>query len=179
MRIVHLTSSQRHQLRARLRRTPEASYYRRLLALLELDRGRSVAEVAHQLGVTRQSVYHWVACYQQSPRPSVLRDHYGAGRPSLWTEDLRTLLQAALRQRPDLFGYVGSNWTVPLLREHLHQCGGPLLSEDTIRRELDRLGYVWKRSRYVLPPDPQREKKTRDSAAPGGFAATERDPGGG
>ena len=30
-------------------------------------------------------------------------------------------------------------------------------------RELDRLGYVWKRSRYVLDPDPDCEKKKTDS----------------
>jgi transposase len=177
MSILHLTSSQRRQLRTQLHRTGEASYYRRLLALLELDRGRTVAAVADQLGVTRQSVYNWVACYQRSPRPSTLRDHYGVGRPSAWTEELQALLRAALRQRPDQLGYLGVNWTVPLLREHLHQCGGPPLSEDTIRRELDRLGYVWKRSRYVLPPDPRREKKTRHPGAAGGIAAAERDPG--
>jgi putative transposase len=179
MSILHLTPSQRRQLRVRLRGTQDASYYRRLLALLELDRGCTVAAVADRLGVTRQSVYHWVACYQRCPRPGALRDHYGVGRPSLWTDALQTLLRAALRQRPDQLGYVGVNWTVPLLREHLHKCGGLSLSEDTIRRELDRLGYVWKRYRYMLPPDPRREKKTGHPRAVGGPAAAERDPGGG
>src|SRR4051794_11707313 len=30
-----------------------------------------------------------------------------------------------------------------------------------MRRCLHRLGYAWKRPRYVLAPDPQREKKSR------------------
>ena len=51
------------------------------------------------------------------------------------------------------------NWTVPLLREYLYDRTSLWLSEDTIRRRLQRLGYVWKRYRYVLPPDPEREKK--------------------
>jgi hypothetical protein len=53
------------------------------------------------------------------------------------------------------------NWTVPLLQEHLSRCTDRWLSDDTIRRELDRLGYVWKRFRSVLPPDSRREKKKR------------------
>jgi transposase len=84
---------------------------------------------------------------------------------------LETLLLVALEQRPDELGCPGLNWTVPLLRDYLQRSSGQGLSDDTLRRELDRLGYVWKRSRYVLPPDPQREKKTRDPAAPAGPAA--------
>jgi hypothetical protein len=68
-------------------------------------------------------------------------------------------------------GYDAVNWTVPLLQEHLRTCAGRWLSDDTIRRELDRLGYTWKRFRYVLPPDPEREKKTRHPAAAAGDAA--------
>ena len=67
--------------------------------------------------------------------------------------------------------------TVPLLQAHLQRCGGRRLSEDTIRRQLDRLGYVWKRFRYVLPPDPEREKKTRHPAAAAGLAAAQRQVG--
>ena len=37
------------------------------------------------------------------------------------------------------------------------------LSAATIRRHLHELGYVWKRPRYVLPPDPQQEKKNSHS----------------
>jgi len=58
MSIVQPTSSQRHRLRTQLHHATDASYYRRLLAILELDRGQTVAEVATSLQVTRQSVYN-------------------------------------------------------------------------------------------------------------------------
>jgi transposase len=177
MSIVQLTAWQRRKLRIQLRRAEDASYFRRLLALLELDRGKSVAEVADALGVTRQSVYNWAAAFSTCPEPATLQDHYGIGRPSAWTEQLQALLRDSFQQRPDELGYAGVKWTVPLLQEHLHRCGGRWLSDDTIRRELDRLGYVWKRFRYVLPPDPQREKKTRDSEAAAGLAAAHRPAG--
>src|SRR4051794_34615482 len=118
MSIVQLTSSQRRKLQVELRQADDASYYRRLLALLELDRGQTVAKVAATLGVTRQSVYNWAASFANCPQPATLRDQYGTGRPSAWTEDLQALLLASLAQRPDELGYAGVNWTVPLLREH-------------------------------------------------------------
>jgi transposase len=177
MSIVQLTSSQRRRLRTQLHRATDASYYRRLLAILELDRGQTVAEVATSLQVTRQSVYNWACSFAACLDPAVLQDHYGVGRPTAWTEELKTLLLSSFQQRPDELGYVGVNWTVPLLQEHLFRRGGRWLSDDTIRRELDRLGYVWKRFRYVLPPDPQREKKTRHPTAAAGFAAPQRQVG--
>ncbi len=54
-----LTYWQRRRLRRLLKATTQARTFRRTLAVLELDRGRSAAEVAEMLGVTRQSVYNW------------------------------------------------------------------------------------------------------------------------
>jgi transposase len=170
MSIIQLTPWQRRKLQAQLRQADDAGYYRRVLAILELDRGKSMREVADVLGITRQAVYNWASAFAANPDPAVLRDHYGVGRPSAWTEELRALLHACFARRPDQLGYAAVNWTVPLLQEHLYQQSGCWLSDDTIRRELDRQDYVWKRFRYVLPPDPEREKKTRDPPAFAGLA---------
>jgi transposase len=69
------------------------------------------------------------------------------GRPSLWTEDVRAVFQTLLEQTPDRLGYFAVDWTVPLFQDALAEYTGRRPSEYTIRRELDRLGYVWKRSR--------------------------------
>ena len=177
MREIRLTVAQQEALRACLGAPPSTGFYRRALALLALDEGQPVAAVAELLGVTRQSIYNWMQAYQHSPKPETLEDHYGGGRPTLWTEQLQALLEEGLRHWPDELGYTGVNWTVPLLRAYLHDQTGSWLCDDTIRRQLDRLGYVWKRFRYVLPPDPEREKKTRDSPAVGGIAAAQRHVG--
>ncbi len=177
MRLLHLTPSQRRQLRAGLHQAGDVRHYQRVLALLELDRGESVAAVASRLGVTRQTIYNWAGAFEQVPRLATLGDQYGVGRPSLWTEELRQRLRRALRRRPGAFGYAVPNWTVPLLQELLARDGGPQMSDDTIRRQLHDLGYVWKRYRYVLPPDPEREKKTRPAPAAAGVAAAQRQAG--
>jgi transposase len=149
------------------------------LAVLEYNRGCPIADIAQQLGVTRQSVYNWVDAYTQDHEPAALHDSERSGRPSLWTKDLRRQLRTLLGQTPDQLGYFAVNWTAPLLQEQLERSTGRWLSEDTIRRELERLDYVWKRSRYALDADPEREKKTLDSPLCPVFAAPERPARGG
>jgi transposase len=160
-----LTVWQRRRLERQLRQADDVPLYRRTAALLDLARGRSAAEVARTLGVSRQSIYNWVAAYAAEHDPRALADADRSGRPSVWSDQLRAALRDGLGRPPDRLGYPAVGWTVPLLREHLQRWGGQRPSDRTVRRELRRLGYVWKRFRYVLDPDPQREKKTRHPPA--------------
>jgi len=75
----------------------------------------------------------------------------------VWSEALRLFLTWSLEQPPDALGYPSVVWTVPLLREHLATHMEGRVSDTTLREQLHRLGYVWKRPRYVLQPDPDRE----------------------
>jgi transposase len=160
MSTLSLTRWQRLRLQRQLHQTHDARVYRRTFAVLEFSRGQPVAHIAQALGVTRQSVHNWIAAYADGHDPASLFDDSRPGRPSRWTEALRALLGGLFGRPPDQLGYFAANWTVPLLQEHLERCTGHYLSDDTIRRQLAQLGYVWKRSRYVLDPDPEREKKT-------------------
>jgi transposase len=172
-----LTRWQRLRLQRQLKQTQDARVYRRTFALLEYSRGEPVSRIAQRLGVTRQSVHHWIAAYDQTQDPQSLVDAERSGRPSFWTKQVRAVLQALLEQTPDQFDYFAVNWTVPLFQDALAQYTGQWPSDDTVRRELDRLGYVWKRSRYVLDPDPQREKKTEDPQENPRSAAAQRRAG--
>src|SRR5882724_11190028 len=105
MRSLALTRSQRYQLRQQLQHAQDAALYRRTLALLELDRGKPIAQVASSLGVTRQSIYNWMETYVQSFDPLALRDAVRCGRPTTWTPDLDELLETVLQERPTQWGY--------------------------------------------------------------------------
>jgi transposase len=161
---IELTASQRRQLEQQLRSTRDADLFRRTLAVLEATSGRPIAEIARLLRTSRVSIYNWIDSYVRTRDPTCLADHRGGNRPSLWTEELQSVLQCSLGQPPDHFGYQAVEWTVDLLQDHLERWAGDRPSAISIRRELRTLGYVWKRPRYVLDPDPEREKKTADSA---------------
>lgn len=170
-----LTATQRRRLERELARAREAALFRRIFALLELDAGRSLGEVARQLRVSPRSLYRWIERYRTHASLEGLRHRPGQGRPLLWDERLEELLPAVLARNPREFGYFSTGWTVSLLQQVLAQGRPePALSEDTIRRRLHERGYVWKRFRYVLNPDPEQEKKTPDSPPNPGLAPAHR-----
>jgi transposase len=172
-----LTPGQRRRLQHQLKAAQDARVYRRILTLLEVERGTPISRLAETLGVTRQSIYNWIEDYTRAYGPADLCDQSRSGRPSCWTERLQARLRSLLKSPPNRLGYFAVNWTVPLLQEELQGGRGQRLSEDTIRRELHRLGYVWKRGRYVLDPDPELEKKTADPRENPPTAAPERAAG--
>src|SRR3712207_299400 len=72
----------------------------------------------------------------------------------------KLLLEELLEEGdPQKRGYHSSGWTVPLLKSELAK-GDYVVSERTVRRTLKRLGFRWKRPKYVLGrPDPDYEHK--------------------
>jgi transposase len=177
MNQLHLTSRQRHLLQRQLIQTRDVGVYRRTLAILESDRGRSVADIARMLGVSRQSIYNWLETFQYSKQPSALEEQGGRGRHRRLDEDDEHLLIALLALSPQDLDYPNTSWTIPLLQEVFEICTDQCLSDDTLRRALHRLDYAWKRPRYRLEPDPEREKKTTHSPANPGSACSQRRAG--
>src|SRR3954454_9826014 len=96
----HLTPQQRFRLRGTRDTTHDADILRRTLALLQLDQGLSVATVAAGLGVSRQSVYHWLDRYLLAPTPRALHDTRGHGHVTAWDDDLLAVLRSALERPP-------------------------------------------------------------------------------
>lgn len=150
-----LSERLRRQLRDTLRSTNDARLCRRCEALLQVDHGRSVAAVSRHFGVSRQTLYRW-----RERADGELADQSGRGRTSEWTIKRVECLKTALEQSPREFGFQSAGWTVGMLKAQLQQQIDWTVSESSIRRQLHTLGYVWKRFRYALKPDPQREKKT-------------------
>lgn len=158
-----LTWRQRQRLQKQLQQTHDVRIYRRTLALLEYERGESIDRIAERLGVCRRSVYYWIATFQEDADPAALGDAPRSGRPARWTDQTTDLLRHMLAEAPGKWGYLAVGWTMPLLSKALEQGTGQRYSRSTIWRGLQRLGDVWKRPRYALAPDPEREKKTPDS----------------
>jgi transposase len=163
MHNFRLTAVQRRLLEQQLQDTRDAGVFRRTLAVLEAAQGRSVTEIARLLRSSRPSIYQWLHAYRRAGDPESLAEHRGGNHRTLWTPALRALLASSLAQPPDTWGYLVVEWTVPLLQEHLARQAGVRPSEDALLQELDRQGYVWKRPRRQLAPDPELEKKTANS----------------
>jgi transposase len=150
MRDFRLTAPQRDALRRLAKASPDTHEARRALALLDLARGESVTGVAGRYGVSRETVYQWAARLGTADLPGArLRDAPRSGRPAGTGRAAEELLRAALPTDPRRHGYRHPAWTAPLLQRHLRRQGVEA-SEATVRRALRRLGYRWKRPRFVL-----------------------------
>ena len=171
---LNLTTWQRRRLRDQLTETHASRVHRRTLAVLEFDRGRPVADIARMLRVSRQSVYNWIEAYRDAHDPVDLVDAAHVGRPHLLDEDGTALLRSLLDCSPQDLGYFATNWTVPLLQEHLQHTTGQFLSDETIRRGLRRLGCNGSVPVTSWLPIPSAKKKTADSPGNPGTSATER-----
>lgn len=173
-----LTRRERRLMREELRHARDARLCKRLQAILAYDRGVPIGEIAQLLNVSRQSVHNWIVRFREQKRVEDLCDAPHPGRPARAGEAFDVVLEVLLMLSPQRFGYHAMHWTVRLLRDQLRKNLGQDFSDDTVRRGLHRLDYVWKRPRYVLMPDPEQEKKTPNSPRPLWIAPAQRGAGG-
>ena len=114
-----LTKRQRERLELQLRQTRDIRLYRRTLALLERDRGRSVTHIARMLGVHRTSVHRWLEAFEATGDPAALEDEPHRGRPRLWTPACAEWLNVLMHSTPEAWGWEATGWTAPLLQAHV------------------------------------------------------------
>lgn len=159
--------AQRESVRWAMRQTQDARLARRLMAVLQVLEGESPERVAERMGVSRRAVYGWLSRPARQGRPEALADKPRSGRPPLLSAARLRRLKHLLSRSPEDFGLFCTDWTVSTLRAQLEREGAPAVSDDTLRQCVHRLGYRWKRPRYTLAPDPEREKKARAALVPG------------
>ena len=109
MRNMKLTARRRRKIRTKLRQTHDARLCRRLLAVLEFDRGTPVSAIAELLGVTCQSVYNWIVRFEQGGDGCELSDAPRSGRPTRTGEMINVLLRTLLILSPEWFGYYATH----------------------------------------------------------------------
>lgn len=111
---VKLSEAHRTCLRDLLKQgSLAARTYKRALALLELDRGRTFTEVAQIVGVVIQTVSTWAQKYQQSGL-DFLSDKPRAGRPAV-IDGLQRAKVTALACSDPPEGY--ERWSLRLLAD--------------------------------------------------------------
>lgn len=150
---LKLTPEQRTELEAAMAAEKRVRRWKRYRAILLRGQGLTVEAVARSLGCSQASVYAWSAAWRQAGVASLAEGDHGGGQVKLGIA-AEAMLSALLATDPQARGHQATGWTVPLLRTEL-AAQGTVVAERTIRRALHRLGYCWKRPRYVLGrPDP-------------------------
>ena len=153
-----LTERQRADLAAAATAEKRVRRWKRYRAVLLRGEGLPVAAVARTLECSQASVYAWTAAWRAQGVAGLAEGDHGGGQVKL-DAAAAGVLGTLLASDPQAHGYRATGWTVPLLRTELAR-SGVTVSARTIRRALHRLGYRWKRPRYVLGrPDPAYAEK--------------------
>jgi hypothetical protein len=162
-----LTAAERAQLQAGLR-APNAFTVRRCQIILASADGQTAPAIARVLRCTAVSVRTAVRAFGREglacPQEKSTRPH--SAHPLLdavFDEPLRALVH----QSPRTLGKSRSTWTLALLAEVCAERGWTprVLSIDTIRLAIARLGVSWRRAKHwITSPDPAyaRKKRARD-----------------
>ena len=148
-----LSRQERAQLEELVARTRDARQALRAYALLWLDGGEAVPEVARRLGVTRQTVYNWAARFTERAGLEVAAraaDAARSGRPCTAAGIIDPLIDAVIERDPREFGYRSTVWTAALLVEYLDDEHRLAVSDDSVRLAIERLRVRWKRPRHRL-----------------------------
>lgn len=153
-----LTTSQRAALDAAAVAEPRVRRWRRYRAVQLRADGLTVEAVAQSLGCSPASVYAWTAAWRQHGVAGLAEGDHGGGQVKLDAAG-EAVLEGVLASDPQAHGHRATGWTVALLRVELAHAG-VVVADRTVRRALHRLGYRWKRPRYVLGrPDPAYAEK--------------------
>ncbi len=148
-----LTGEVRATLLNVIAHTTDARVLRRAYALVWLDDGESVADVAEQLNVSRQSVYNWLERFVTRcdlPFDLRLSDAERSGRPVTVQGIIDPLLEAIIDSDPRALGYRSTVWTAPLLVDYLAEQHQVSASPQSVRLALARLDIDWKSPRHRL-----------------------------
>lgn len=129
----------------RPRRDFEALKQRRLRAADMFRRGKTQAEVAQALGVSRESTSQWYKLWSSGGRRALV----GAGRAGrlpLLSDEQLTEVRAALERGPRAHGFATDLWTLARVGEVIEATTGVRYSQTQTWTTLrDRLG--WSRQR--------------------------------
>jgi transposase len=155
-----LTEEQRKELGRALGATRGVREWRRYRAVLLAGAGQKAPAIAATLQVSEASVYNWLAAWRQEGLAGLREGVHPGLAPRLDAAGL-AWLDGLLRRDPQACGYTLTGWTVPALQTEAIRVGYRV-SSATLRRAIRRLGWRWKRPKYVLGrPDPDYAKKKR------------------
>lgn len=153
---VNIDTEGQKELKAELKTTQNAKWYRRLKALDLSADGHSAPKIAAILDLHGTTVRGYIKKYNQGGLAN-LSPHYRAGRPQTITWDKEEWL-ALIHQAPSDFAKLESgarNWTQEIIQRYFAAYQELTVTRTTISKTLKRVGIAWRRAKLtVKSPDP-------------------------
>jgi transposase len=154
---IVLSRQERKRCLRAWRHGPELRAARRALVLLRLDAGGSYREIRRQCHVSSDLIAAVKRQFRAGGVAAVLSCQRAQAAAPGWMFVVLVWLKSLT---PRAFGFFRSRWTCGVLAVLLWEEQHIRRSPETIRRQLHRQNYVWRRPRPVLgPSDPDYDEK--------------------
>src|SRR5215216_5129641 len=165
MQSITLASEERKNLIRKMKRERQPSRRLRMHIVLLCAEGRSPTEIARILFCSRTTVYAIVARFIREEQ-AAFNDRKRRGPKPLLEEPANEYIERLVEEEsPTSHGWLRSRWSCKLLAVELFKERAALVSRETVRRVLHRLGFRWRRPRPVPPEkdsaDQQEQKRRR------------------
>jgi len=164
MFVRSLTAVERQALE-KGRKSADAFTVRRAQILLASADGHGPAAIGRVVGCTAQAVRDAIRAFAANGLGCLTaRSHAREDPGRVWDRGRDADLKDLLHRRPREFGQPTSLWTLALVAAVCHAKGWTprVLSAETIRQTLKRLGVGWKRAKHwITSPDAEYATKKR------------------
>jgi transposase len=149
LRFVRTPTDEEHEELQRMTQQEVGRVAERARMVLLSARHYTVPELCEIFEMTDDTLYKWFDRFDEEG-PEGLFDLSRSGRPPELDEQAEQEIERVLAGAPVDEGYDFTTWTVPLLNEHLKRKLGLEVSDETVRRALRRLEFVWRRPRWAI-----------------------------
>jgi len=149
MSISEMKRPVRRRLEKIIRTHRDGNYRRRANAILLLNTGETVSEVARSLCAARSTIQDWRGRYEQYGEAGLVPEPRGP-KPWTVTEEVGSQLLMLIEKDPGEYGYLRSRWTTEMLAQQVYESLAIPIHASTVRRLLPKLGIFWNRARPTL-----------------------------
>jgi transposase len=132
----------------------------KLYAIIQLTRGYSTYKLEEFYRVTHKQISNWADRFDAEGIAG-LRMKPGRGRRSYISTEQKQRLKADLHQSPETFGYNTSNWSGPLLKQHMENSHRIFYRQAAVYKLMHELGFSFQRTRGKYP---ERDEVRREEA---------------
>jgi len=161
LRFVRTPNEQEHEELQHMTQQEVGRVSERARMVLLSARRYSVQDLCEIFEMTDDTIYKWFDRFDEEG-PEGLFDQARSGRPPEIDEQAEQEIERLLQGSPLDEGYAFTTWTVPLMNEHLSGKLGLEVSDETVRRALRRLEFVWRRPRWAIEvEDPRFEERMK------------------
>ncbi|MFK4473572.1 transposase [Paenibacillus sp. RC73] len=163
-----MSSSEMDQINEAMKHTHDKRLYERYLAVRLHLEGQSFTEIAHTLGLVRQTISKCWDLYQTYGLEGLPMKHSPGKPPKLSEEQHEQLAEMLVSKRPADVGFEARyTWTLALIAAWIQREFGQEYSVRGVRKVLGRLGFSFTKATYTLAKaDPQEQTVFRDVTFP-------------